>query len=290
MGINRPDWLKASYNEDEIKKMDRLLSDLHLNTVCKEADCPNIGECFKKGTATFMIMGNNCTRNCRFCAVANGKGLPLDPMEPENIATASKHLNLKHIVVTSVTRDDLEDGGAEHFAQTIIALKKALPESTVEVLIPDMQGVEKDIDIIMAAKPDVINHNIETVPSLYTQVRPEADYHRSLGVLKYVKDNAPDIISKTGIMVGLGETEEQVEKVMEDLKVIGCEVLTIGQYLRPSKEHLEVKEYVSMEQFHAYKELGLKKGLKYVASNPLVRSSYNAQEAINEIRKSGGVL
>lgn len=281
----RPDWLKVKYNSEAVAKMSSLLADLSLNTVCKEAGCPNIGECFKNNTATFMIMGNNCTRNCRFCAVSKGELFPLNPKEPENVAIAAKKLQLKHVVITSVTRDDLVDGGAYHFAQTIRAVKEALPYSTIEVLIPDLNGRTEDIDKIICANPDVLNHNIETVPSLYKKVRPEADYSRSLRVLKYVKEKAPSIISKTGLMVGLGEKEEEINAVIDDLVKTRCDILTIGQYLSPSENHLKVKEYISPEKFSEYKKAGEEKGIKFIASAPLVRSSYNALEALNAVRK-----
>jgi lipoic acid synthetase len=277
--------LKSRYDTESIAKMNKILNNRSLNTVCKEAICPNMGDCFKNKTATFMIMGNICTRNCRFCAVSKGKVLPLDSSEPENVALAAKELGLKHIVITSVTRDDLEDGGAAHFAKTIIAVKNILPESTVEVLIPDLQGKHKDLDKIIQAEPDVINHNLETVASLYPLVRPEAQYFRSLILLKYIKEADPEIMSKTGIMVGLGESDMEVYKVMDHLAEISCDILTIGQYLQPSKKHIRVKEYISEKKFEKYKSIGESKGIKFVASSPLVRSSYHAIEAVEKIRK-----
>lgn len=287
MANQRPKWLSAKYNKHDVDKLNLMLEKLSLNTVCNEANCPNIGECYQKNTATFLIMGNNCTRHCKFCAVAQEAALPLNPEEPDNVAIASKSLGLKHIVITSVTRDDLADGGASHYVQTIFAVKKALPGSTIEVLIPDLNGKERNLDKIIAAKPDVINHNIETVPSLYAEVRPEADYQRSLGVIKYVKAKDPGIITKTGIMLGLGETEEEVLKVVDDLVDIECDIFTIGQYLRPSKIHIPVKEFISPEKFAEYKRIGEKKGLRYIASSPLVRSSYNALDAIEIIKNEG---
>ncbi|WP_094607514.1 Lipoyl synthase [Sporomusa silvacetica DSM 10669] len=284
MANRKPKWLSAKYNKHDVEKLNLMLDELSLNTVCNEANCPNIGECYKKETATFLIMGNNCTRHCKFCAVSKEATLPLNSEEPENVAIASKRLELKHIVITSVTRDDLEDGGASHYVKTIFAIKKALPESTIEVLIPDLNGKEQNLDKIIAAKPDVINHNIETVPSLYAEVRPEADYKMSLGVIKYVKAKDPGIITKTGIMLGLGETEAEVLKVMDDLVNIECDIFTIGQYLQPSKNHIPVKEYIHPEKFDEYKRIGEKKGLRYIASSPLVRSSYNALHAIEKIK------
>lgn len=286
MDNNKPERLKVRYHSESAEKMNLMLSELSLNTVCKEAFCPNINECFQKKTATFMIMGKNCTRHCRYCAVSKGVILPLDPEEPENVAVAAKTLGLKHIVITSVTRDDLEDGGALHFAKTVQAVKSAMPGSTVEILIPDMGGKKQNLDRIIASEPDVINHNIETVPSLYAEVRPEANYHTSLSVLKYVKDVAPEVISKTGIMVGLGEKKEEVLSVMDDLVEIDCDIFTIGQYLRPSGKHIKVEEYISPEMFAEYKKFGEQKGIRYVASGRLVRSSYKALEAINKIREN----
>lgn len=227
-----------------------------------------------------MILGSMCTRNCRFCNVESGQARRVDPNEPKNLAEAVKELGLNHVVITSVTRDDLEDGGANHFADTIYEVRKLNPNTTIEVLIPDLKGVAINLDIIIDAEPDVINHNMETVKRLYPRVRPEALYYRSLFVLKYVKDNAPNILTKTGIMVGLGETSEEVYGLMDDCLGVQCDIITIGQYLRPSKEHIEVKEFVTPERFNEYKEVGLAKGFKYIASGPLVRSSYKAEEAL----------
>jgi lipoic acid synthetase len=277
----KPSWLKVEGNGAETMRTQNMLGRLGLNTVCSAAGCPNLGECFRKGTATFMIMGDQCTRNCRFCKVTNGAVSPLDPDEPRRVAEAVVELGLTHVVVTSVTRDDLPDGGAAHFAGTIRAVRDAAPQTTIEVLIPDLQGDTGSLDVIIAAKPDVINHNIETVPPLYAAVRPEADYLRSLFVLSYCKKKAPDRFTKTGIMVGLGETEGQVLQTMDDILAAGCDILTIGQYLQPSKQHLEVREFVPPEQFERYKAIGEQKGFSFVASAPLVRSSYRASEALS---------
>ncbi|MEX1308140.1 MAG: lipoyl synthase, partial [Eubacteriales bacterium] len=244
----------------------------------------NIGECFGRHTATFMIMGANCTRNCRYCKVDKGTPTPLDANEPKNLAHAAKALGLKHTVVTSVTRDDLPDGGAEHFAKTILALKSALPESTVEVLIPDFKGDNTALKTVLDAKPDILNHNTETVPSLYSQVRPMAVYARSIQLLKRSKEIDPAIHTKSGLMVGLGETKEEVLSVMRDLRDVDCDLLTIGQYLRPSPKHLDVAEFITPEQFEAYKAEGLAMGFRYVASGPFVRSSYHAAEAITALQ------
>lgn len=280
----KPDWLKVRYNEKSVAEVNLLMDKLSLNTVCKEANCPNLGECYKKRTATFMIMGNQCTRNCRFCNVTHGSPSKLDPQEPEHVAEAVKQLDLKHVVVTSVTRDDLSDCGAEHFAKTIKTIRKLCPDTTIEVLIPDLKGKEKNLDIVIEANPDVINHNIETVERLYDSVRPEANYKRSLFVLKYIKEKAPHILSKTGIMVGLGETDEEVYKIMDDAMNVNDDIFTIGQYLQPSSEHIDLVEYVTPEKFEAYRQTGIKKGFKYIASSPLVRSSYKASEALEAKR------
>lgn len=276
-----PEWLKVSYNKDAVNEVNEIMAKLKLNTVCKEANCPNLGECFKKHTATFMILGSVCTRHCRFCNVTHGHAENVNPNEPQNLAEAVKEMGLRHVVITSVTRDDLEDGGAAHFANTIHAVRKLNPETTIEVLIPDLKGIHENLDIVINAKPDVINHNIETVKSLYTKVRPEVDYEKSLEVLKYVKEKAPDILTKTGIMVGLGESDEQVYEVMDDSLKAKCDIFTIGQYLRPSEKHIEMKEYVTPEKFEEYKRAGQEKGFRYIASSPLVRSSYKAEEALN---------
>ena len=285
MGRKLPEWLKVNYNRESVNEVNNIMAKLKLNTVCKEANCPNLGECYKKNTATFMILGSVCTRNCRFCNVSNGNATRVDPEEPKNLAEAVKEMGLSHVVITSVTRDDLPDGGASHFAKTIEEVRKIKPNTTIEVLIPDLEGVHENLDLVINAKPDVINHNIETVRSLYEDVRPQADYDRSLQVLKYLKEKAPYIVTKTGIMVGLGETDEQVYEVMEDCLKVNCDVFTIGQYLRPSKDHIKMKEYVTPEKFEEYKKAGQEKGFKYIASSPLVRSSYKAEEALNFKKK-----
>ncbi len=276
----KPEWLKSRISSAQSVQIANMLRGLGLNSVCEGANCPNMGECFKNKTVTFMILGNVCTRNCAFCAVPKGSPQPVEPDEPEHVAAAAKKLGLLHTVVTSVTRDDLADGGAEQFSATVRALKRALPNSTIEVLIPDFKGDLVCLKTVMASGPDIINHNIETVPSLYTTVRPMAVYERSLELLKRVKTYSEGIYSKTGIMVGLGETTAEVLAVMDDLLAAGCDMLTIGQYLQPSKGHLPVVEFVPPAQFDAYKEKGLKKGFKFIASGPLVRSSFHAAEGI----------
>lgn len=278
----KPDWLRVPYNPSEVAEVSALLSDAKLNTVCKEANCPNLGECYSKRTATFMIMGRDCTRNCRFCNVTPGHPEPLDPEEPQHVAEVVKKLGLKHAVITQVTRDDLKDGGAAHMADTVRAIRAMNPEVTIEVLISDLQGSEEDLKTVLDAKPDVMNHNVEMVQDLYEQIRPQATYRRSLDVLKNSKRIAPDILTKTGFMVGLGETDEQIDTLMDDIRETGCDILTISQYLQPSPEHTKLMRYVTPEGFAAYKEKALAKGFLYVASAPLVRSSYRAAEALTE--------
>lgn len=288
----KPEWLRNMFVQQRsadarksVEDVCRFMNSLKLNSVCKEAGCPNMGECYARKTATFMIMGSQCTRNCRFCNVLHGFPSPLDDQEPVRVAEAVVSLGLKHVVVTSVTRDDLPHGGAEHFAATTHAIRAAAPNVTIELLIPDLLGDEESLDMVLEANPDVLNHNMETVRSLYTQVRPQAEYDRSLHVLAYCKQRDEERLTKTGIMVGLGETEEQVHKTMDDIRGAGCDILTIGQYLRPSKEHLPVQEYVEPSQFEKYKKAGLEKGFAFVASAPLVRSSYHAEIAFCESRR-----
>lgn len=282
----KPEWLKKKMDSKAVAEMEGMLRQLNLHTVCEGANCPNRGECFKNKTATFMILGSVCTRNCRFCDVPHGAPEPVDPNEPENLATAAAQLGLKHTVVTSVTRDDLTDGGASHFAAVIRALKNKLPCSTVEVLIPDFQGDKTALRTVIDARPEIINHNIETVPSLYKTVRPAAKYERSLELLHRVKTMTTGIYSKSGIMVGLGETKDEVLAVMDDLLAVGCDILTIGQYLQPSKDHLPIVEFIPPEQFDEYKRIGLRKGFKYIASGPFVRSSYNAIEGMKQMEET----
>lgn len=275
--LPRPEWLKQRVpKQDVFEKMEKLLRVLSLNTVCESANCPNIGKCFENKTATFMILGNTCTRGCRFCAVNKGKPLEVDLKEPYHVALACKYLGLEHVVVTSVTRDDLEDGGAQHFAYTVRQIRKFNPCVTVELLIPDLNGNWDGLEKIIKSKPDIINHNVETIPSLYDTVRPQAVYERSIELLMYVKKIDKNIFTKSGLMLGLGETYEEVIKVMDDLLSVNCDILTLGQYLRPSKEHIPIHEYISQEKFDEYKNVAIEKGFKYVASGPFVRSSYKA--------------
>jgi lipoic acid synthetase len=281
---SRPDWLRIRLSGDHtgLNQVEKVLTSLKLNTVCEEANCPNRLECFRKKTATFMILGRECTRNCRFCNVTPGQAFLLpDPEEPQRVAQAVQELGLSHVVITSVTRDDLPDGGAGHFALTIRAIARQTPRVTVEVLIPDFQGDEAALATVVQAKPDIINHNIETVRRLYSAVRPQADYQQSLTLLQRVKALNPDILTKSGIMLGLGETEAEVLDCMADLRAHDCDLLTVGQYLAPSAEHAPVVEYIHPDQFEAYRKTALKMGFRAVASGPLVRSSYNAGELID---------
>lgn len=273
----KPEWLKIKYRDSEKKKVvEDILKHFSLNTVCKEANCPNIIECYGKKTATFMILGKICTRNCSFCNIKKGDPSDIDLMEPENIAKAVCELNLHHVVITSVTRDDLADGGAGHFANVIKEIKNLDRNIVIEVLIPDFKGNVNSLLKVIDAKPQIINHNIETVPRLYQTVRPVANYARSLDLLKNVKSIDNSIWSKSGIMLGLGEYEEEVIEVLKDLRNIECDLLTIGQYLSPTRAHHPVIEYIHPDVFEKYKKIGLDLGFKYVASAPFVRSSYNA--------------
>ncbi|MDP2892237.1 MAG: lipoyl synthase [Bacillota bacterium] len=282
---NKPEWLKVRpLSGQSAKEVFSILQEGGLNTVCEEAACPNIGECFAKRTATIMLLGRVCTRNCTFCAVSKGKAEPLDPHEPRRIAEAVKKLGLKYAVLTSVTRDDLTDGGAGQFAETIKQIRSFCdPTPVIEVLVPDFGGDAAALKKVVDAKPDVIGHNIETVPRLYSEVRPMASYARSLELLQRVKEIDKSITVKSGIMAGLGETHEEMRNAMTELAKAGCEVLTIGQYLAPSKQHHPVVEYIHPDIFKKYKEEGEKLGLKLVVSGPLVRSSYMAEQAFSEL-------
>ena len=275
----KPDWLRVQYNREAVEEVARLMKDLKLNTVCKEANCPNLGECYKKHTATFMVMGSACTRNCRFCNVSCAKPQPLDPDEPRHLAEVAKKLALRHVVVTQVTRDDLPDGGAAHMAAVVRAVHETCPGTTVEVLISDLKGSEDALRMVLDAKPEVLNHNVEMVSRLYHDVRPQARYERSLKVLSDSKKFAPNILTKTGFMLGLGETDDEVYALMDDIRATGCDILTISQYLQPSPQHWALQRYVTPEEFARLKDIAMEKGFKFVASSPLVRSSYRAAEA-----------
>ena len=268
-----PPWLKKDFRNLKSHNVKRLLRKRNLHTVCESAKCPNIFECFSKPTATFMILGNVCTRNCGFCAVFSGAPLPVNSFEPEEIAKTAVEMGLNHVVITSVTRDDLEDGGAKQFALTINAIRKMNSDISIEILTPDFDPQ----NILKSGKPDIYNHNIETVPRLYPKVRPQADYNKSLKILETIKKQAPEVISKSGIMVGLGEEFDEVISVMRDLRNVGCDAITIGQYLQPSKNHLPVEKFIYPEVFDQYKKIGNESGFKYTTSAPFVRSSYNAE-------------
>jgi lipoic acid synthetase len=256
-----------------------------LHTVCEEARCPNRGECFSRGTATFLLLGDVCTRACGFCDIANGTPLPVDPLEPWRVRAAVEKLGLRFAVLTSVDRDDLPDGGAAHFAETIRAVRSLDPAPGVEVLTPDFRGSLESLETVLAARPDVFNHNVETVPRLYTRVRRGARLDRSLGLLAHAKRLAPDRTTKSGLMLGLGEREEEVRELLEALRGAGVDIVTIGQYLRPSLENLPVEEYVAPEVFERHREFGEALGFRHVFSGPFVRSSYRAEEALEEARR-----
>jgi lipoic acid synthetase len=286
--LPKPPWLKRRLSlGPAFSSVVGHLRETRLHTVCEEALCPNRAECFSAGTATFLIMGDVCTRNCGFCAVAHGRPGPLDPDEPARVAEAAHRMGLKYVVITSVTRDDLPDGGASHFARAITEVKKAIPGAKVEVLVPDFGGSRSSLEVVLEAGPDVLNHNVETVPRLYPIVRPRADYSRSLELLAKVKEISPQVATKSGLMLGLGEDEGEVEGVLEDLVAAGCRILTLGQYLRPSKAHLPVARYVSPEEFEEWRKKALEMGFQKVASGPLVRSSYQAHEMFNQSVERG---
>ncbi len=302
--LRKPEWLKIRLGSDENSRslqgregeippsstsisVNSIMKKHGLNTVCSEAGCPNKGECFSRGTAAFMILGSSCTRKCRFCKVAKGAPERVNPSEPGAVAEAVKEMKLTHAVITSVTRDDLSDGGAGHFAETISEIRKLCPEVTVEVLIPDFKGSFEALKKVIDAGPDIINHNVETVPGLYSAVRPMAVFERSLELLKRVKETDRNTFTKSGFMVGLGEKEEEVLELLKELRAVDCDVLTIGQYLQPSREHYDVVEYVHPDQFKKYKEIALEMGFKYAASGPLVRSSYHAEDEFAALTSEG---
>ena len=275
-----PDYLKRPIiDTDKTRTVRKILKTKCLNTVCENARCPNKNECYTKNTATFLIMGGNCTRNCKYCNISCAKPEPLDLEEPKHIAEAVKALGLKYAVITSVTRDDLPDGGAEHFANCIYEIRKICPDTKIEILTPDFKGDRNSLDLIIKAHPDVFNHNIEAVRDIFKTVRPQGDYNCSLGVLKYVKENS-DILTKSGLIIGLGETFEQIEQTLIDLKNVGCDIVTIGQYIQPSKQHLEVAKYYTPKEYDELKALAQKAGIKNYQIGPLVRSSYRASELV----------
>ncbi|MEJ2060661.1 MAG: lipoyl synthase [Gammaproteobacteria bacterium] len=276
----KPRWIRAkSHAGPEVQRLKRVLRENRLHTVCEEAACPNLGECFGHGTATFIIMGDICTRRCPFCDVAHGRPNPLDPEEPENLGRTIAAMGLRYVVITSVDRDDLRDGGAGHFVDCIRKTRQYSPDIQVEILVPDFRGrMDVALALLHEAPPDVFNHNLETVPRLYRQARPGSDYEWSLDLLERFKQVHPNVPSKSGIMLGLGETMDEVEQVMRDLRAHGVEMLTLGQYLQPSRHHLPVDRFVTPEEFDALRELGESMGFTHVASGPMVRSSYHADQ------------
>ena len=291
----KPDWIRVKAPVSrEYHATRKIVRDNRLNTVCEEAACPNIGECWTKRHATMMIMGEVCTRACAFCNVATGKPAPLDPLEPVNVALAVAQLGLEHVVVTSVDRDDLADGGAAHFAQVVTEIRKESPATTIEILTPDFKDREGAIEAVAASRPDVFNHNLETVPRLYPAIRPGARYFTSLELLHRVKRIDPALFTKSGLMVGLGETREEVGQVMDDLRAADVDFLTIGQYLQPTRKHAPVDRFVTPEEFEGYANMARGKGFLLVASSPLTRSSYHAGEdfarlrAAREAARAGG--
>jgi lipoyl synthase len=283
--LRKPDWIRIKIGaSDEITRVKQLLREHKLHTVCEEAACPNLAECFQHGTATFMIMGDLCTRRCPFCDVAHGKPLPLDKDEPQHLANAIKAMALKYVVITSVDRDDLRDGGAGHFADCIKQIRQQTPNTKIEILVPDFRGrIDKAVAILANEPCDVFNHNLETVPRLYKQVRPGSDYQGSLNLLKNFHQARPNIPTKSGLMLGVSEEKEEVHQVMQDLLAHGCSMLTLGQYLQPSKAHLPVKAYITPDEFDEYGRIAKEMGFKQVASAPMVRSSYHADLQAKEI-------
>ncbi|MGM0498183.1 MAG: lipoyl synthase [Bacteroidota bacterium] len=274
-----PRWMKMQMPKGETySRMKNTVDKHHLHTICTSGKCPNIGECWNRGTATFMILGEICTRSCKFCGVKTGKPLPPDKNEPKKIARTVKIMGIKHAVITSVDRDDLEDGGAKIWAETVQEIKKLDQEITIETLIPDFNGNTDLINMVIDSQPEVISHNLETVERLTPQIRTKAKYDTSLNVIKHIAESG--INAKSGIMLGLGETEDEIYQTMDDLLAVGCKIFTIGQYLQPTVDHLEVKNFVEPEKFEEYKEIGLQKGFSYVESSPLVRSSYHADKHV----------
>ncbi len=282
----KPDWLRVKAPQwQRVGTVKEILRDLNLNTVCEEASCPNIGECFNAGTATFLIMGPACTRACPYCDIDfEKKPKPLDPTEPLRLAEAVRRLGLNHVVITSVNRDDLPDGGASQFVSCIEEIRTISPTTTIEVLIPDLCGNWEALTLIIQAKPEVLNHNTETIPRLYRRIRPQGKYERSLELLQRSRELAPWIYTKSGIMVGLGETDAEVRAVMQDLRSVDCDILTIGQYLQPSQKHLGVHEFITPAQFNVWREFGESIGFLQIVSSPLTRSSYHAEQ-VKELMK-----
>lgn len=278
----KPQWLlKKIERTPATREVKHLLRDLGLNTVCEEAQCPNLSECFGRGTATFMIGGDRCTRRCHYCDVTTGRPFPLDPTEPRRVAEATRRLKLSYVVVTAVARDDVQDGGAAHFAATIRNIRQLVPDTEIEVLIPDFKGDARALQTVLDARPDVLNHNIETVRPIFDAVRPQGDYDRTLELLARCKQAAPDIPTKSGLMVGLGETTAEVFATMRDLRAVGVDLVTIGQYLQPSKAHVVVAEYVPRERYAEYRQYGQELGFRATFAGPFVRSSFHAGELLH---------
>jgi len=277
-----PDWLKVKIGGGEnFVRMKKLLRGAKLHTICEEARCPNIAECFDNGTAVFLILGDVCTRNCRYCNVKHGKPMPLNQNEPRDVAESVRELGLKYTVVTSVTRDDLDDGGASVFSETVKEIKDLNKGCRIEVLIPDFMGSRESLEEVVNARPDVVNHNIEVVEELFPTIRPEGDYKTSLDVLKTVKEIEPGMFTKSGFMIGLGESREQILKTMNELRRVGVDFLTIGQYLQPTRDHAEIEKYYTPKEFEEFKKMALDTGFKHVESGPLVRSSYHAEKVFS---------
>ncbi len=289
--VRKPEWIRVKApGSPEYARTRAIVRENNLHTVCEEAGCPNIGECWSKRHATMMIMGDTCTRACAFCNVRTGMPGPLDHDEPKNVATAVATLGLQHVVITSVDRDDLSDGGAQHFAEVIQAIREAAPGTTIEILTPDFLRKDGALEVVVAAKPDVFNHNIETVPSKYLSIRPGARYFHSLRLLQQVKEIDPEIFTKSGLMLGLGEEREEVLQLMDDLRSADVDFLTIGQYLQPTRKHAAVESFVTPDEFKSYERIGLAKGFLLVSSSPLTRSSYHADEDFHRLqaaRKAG---
>ena len=285
--VVKPDWLRVKAPQwERVGNVKEILRDLSLNTVCEEASCPNIGECFSNGTATFLIMGPACTRACPYCDIDfEKKPQPLDPSEPLRLAEAVRRMRLNHVVITSVNRDDLSDGGASQFVRCIQEIQAVSPNTTIEVLIPDLCGNWSALEQILSASPDVLNHNTETIARLYRRVRPQGDYARSLNLLQRTRQINSQVYTKSGIMVGLGETDEEVRQVIRDLRAVECDILTIGQYLQPTQKHLGVQSFVTPEQFEAWRDYGEEIGLLQVVSSPLTRSSYHAEQVQDLMKK-----
>tara|TARA_B100001146_G_scaffold76617_1_gene67921 strand:- start:1304 stop:2218 length:915 start_codon:yes stop_codon:yes gene_type:complete len=283
--LRKPEWIRARIpSSDNFKETKKILNSLNIVTVCEEASCPNIGECWSKKHATFMVMGDTCTRSCAFCNVKTGIPEELDPFEPYRVSKAVKEMELNHVVITSVDRDDLPDGGADHFAKTILAIRRRSSNTTIEILTPDFLRKEGALEIVLEAKPDVFNHNLETVPRLYLDIRPGARYFNSLRLLNDAKKSLPKLFTKSGIMLGLGEERNEIMQVMDDLRSADVDFLTLGQYLQPTRKHAPIKKFITPDEFNKYKKIAESKGFLMVSSSPLTRSSHHAEEDFKRLR------